>query len=84
MYFFPNAEIEEEALIRFTIAFVISKRKPIYFILLQVKGNFAEVQKINSQRKRKKKERFIIIASREKNEMNTHASKQKIFYATEK
>lgn len=43
MYFFPNAEIEEEALIRFTIAFVISKRKPIYFILLQVIGNFAEV-----------------------------------------
>ena len=41
--FFPNVEIEEEALIRFTIAFVISKRKPIYFILLQVKGNFAEV-----------------------------------------
>lgn len=41
--FFPNAEIEEEALIRFTIAFVISKRKPIYFVLLQVKGNFAEV-----------------------------------------
>ena len=36
-------EIEKEALIRFTIAFVISKRKPIYFILLQVKGNFVEV-----------------------------------------
>lgn len=41
--FFPKAEIEKEALIRFTIAFVISKRKPIYFVLLQVKGNFAEV-----------------------------------------
>lgn len=43
MYFFPKVEIEKEALIRFTIALVISKRKPIYFILLQVKGNFAEV-----------------------------------------
>lgn len=43
MYFLPKAEIEKEAPIRFTIAFVISKRKPIYFILLQVIGNFAEV-----------------------------------------
>ena len=43
MYFLPKAEIEKEAPIRFTIAFVISKRKPIYFILLQVKGNFAEI-----------------------------------------